>query len=145
MEVTGPIKFNLGASSSAVDTDFTAKLIDAHPPSKDYPQGYTMNLADGIIRAQYRNSFGKAALMQPNEIYEFTIIPYPISNFFATGHRIRLDLSSSNWVRFDLNPNTGELLGLSKRMVKSKNILYHDATHKSNIEPPPHPGSLNKN
>lgn len=145
LEVTGPIKVNLWASSSAVDTDFTAKLIDVYPPSKDYPQGYAMNLADGIIRARYRNSFEKAELMQPNEIYEFTIIPYPISNLFATSHRIRLDISSSNWPRFDLNPNTGEPLGLSKRIVKAKNTIYHDATHKSNIELPLIPGSLNKN
>ena len=100
----------LWASSSALDTDFTAKLIDVHPPSRDYPAGIDMNLEDGIIRARFRNSLEKAELMKPGEIYEFTIQLYPTSNLFKAGHRIRLDISSSNFPRFDLNPNTGEPL-----------------------------------
>jgi putative CocE/NonD family hydrolase len=136
VEVTGPLKVTLWASSSAVDTDFTAKLIDVYPPNEQYPQGYAMNLADGIIRARYRNSFEHAELMQPHDIYSFTIIPYPISNYFAPGHRIRLDISSSNWPRFDLNPNTGEPLGRSTQLVKATNTIYHDTHHQSHIELP---------
>jgi len=133
VDVTGPLKVVLWASSSAVDTDFTAKLIDVHPPNDDYPNGYAMNLADSIIRARYRDSYEKSELMEPDTIYKFTIQPYPTSNLFKKGHRIRLDISSSNWPRFDTNPNTGEPLGLSTRTIKATNTIYHKAAHPSHI------------
>ena len=133
VEVTGPLRVELWASSSAVDTDLTAKLIDVHPPSEDYPNGYVMNLADSIIRARYRDSFEVSKLMEPGTVYRFTIRPYPTSNLFKEGHRIRLDISSSNWPRFDINPNTGEPLGLSTRTVKAVNTVRHEATCPSHI------------
>jgi putative CocE/NonD family hydrolase len=133
MEVTGPIEVQLWGSSTAVDTDFTAKLIDEHPPSGDYPNGYAMNLTDSIIRARYRDSFEKAKLMKPGTIYRFTIQPYPTSNLFQKGHRIRLDISSSNWPRFDINPNTGEPLGLNTRTMKAVNTIYHSSEHPSRV------------
>ncbi|HEV2233957.1 MAG TPA: CocE/NonD family hydrolase [Terriglobia bacterium] len=133
VEVTGPIEVKLWASSSAVDTDFTAKLIDVHPPTTDFPAGIDMNLEDGIIRARFRDSLDKQKLMKPGEIYEFTIRLYPTSNVFKAGHRIRLDISSSNFPRFDVNPNTGEPLNANRRMVTATNTIYHDAAHPSRV------------
>jgi hypothetical protein len=133
VEVTGPIDVKLWASSSALDTDFTAKLIDVHPPSPDFPAGIDMNLEDGIIRARFRNSLEKQELMKPGAIYEFTIQLYPTSNLFKAGHRIRLDISSSNFPRFDVNPNTGEPLNAHRRMTTATNTIYHDAAHPSHL------------
>jgi len=133
VEVTGPIDVKLWASSSAVDTDFTAKLIDVHPPSADFPGGIDLNLEDGIVRGRFRNSLDKQELMKPGEIYEFTIHLYPTSNLFKAGHRIRLDLSSSNFPRFDVNPNTGEPLNNHRRMAIATNTVYLDRTHPSHV------------
>ncbi len=133
LEVTGPIVVKLWASSSAVDTDFTAKLLDVYPPSEDFPQGFDMNLTDGIIRARYRESFEKPRLMTPGEVYEFAIALYPTSNLFVRGHRIRVDISSSNFPRLDVNPNTGEPLGLNRRAVVAENAVFHDAEHPSHV------------
>jgi hypothetical protein len=131
--VVGPIVVKLFASSSAIDTDFTAKLIDVYPPSPDYPAGFDMNLTDGIIRARYRNSPARAELMKPGEVYEFTIEPFPTANVFRMGHRIRVDISSSNFPRFDVNPNTGEPLGLNRRAVVAENTVWHDRDHPSHV------------
>lgn len=132
-EVTGPITVKLYASSTVVDTDFTAKLIDVYPPSKDFPSGFEMNLTDGIIRARYRNSPERQELMKPGEIYLFTIEPFGTANLFKKGHRIRIDISSSNFPKFDCNPNTGEPLGLNRRMVAAHNTIYHDLIHPSHV------------
>lgn len=133
VEVTGPLTVKLWASSSARDTDFTVKLIDSYPPSLDYPEGYDMNISDSIIRARYRQSREKAELLQPGEIYEFSIVLYPTSNLFQKGHRIRLDISSSNFPRFDTNPNTGDPLWSNSCTVVADNKIYHDAKHPSHI------------
>jgi hypothetical protein len=132
-EVIGPVEVTLHAASTAVDTDFTAKLIDVYPPSRDYPGGYELNLTDGIIRARYRNAPEKQEFMKPGEIYKFTIELFPTANEFKKGHRIRLDISSSNFPRFDVNPNTGEPLGMSRRTVIADNSVYHDARHPSHV------------
>ena len=110
MEVTGEIEVKLWVSSSAVDTDFTAKLIDVYPASADFPGGFDLNIGDGIVRARFRESLAKEVLMKPGTIYPLTIKLYPTSNVFKRGHRIRIDVSSSNFPRFDVNPNTGEPL-----------------------------------
>lgn len=133
-EVTGPLTVRLWASSSAVDTDFTAKLIDVYPPNEDYPDGYALNIADSIIRGRYRADRTVGTLLTPGEVYEFEVILYPTSNLFARGHRIRLDISSSNFPRFDVNPNTGEPVGRSNRIVVAENTIYHDADHPSHLE-----------
>ena len=133
LEVTGPIDVKLWASSSALDTDFTAKLIDVHPPSPDFPAGIDMSLEDGILRARFRNSLEKPELMKPGVIYEFTIQLYPTSNLFKAGHRIRLDISSSNFPRFDVNPNTGEPLNAHRRLVTATNTIYYDRAHPSHV------------
>jgi uncharacterized protein len=133
LEVTGPLTVKLWASSSAVDTDFTAKLLDVYPPSRDYPDGFALNLADGIVRARYRDG-GEARLINPGEIHLFTLQPQPTSNLFKAGHRIRLDVSSSNFPRFDVNPNTGEPPGRSRRTTVAHNTVHHDAAHPSHVE-----------
>jgi hypothetical protein len=133
VEVTGPIDLRLWASSSAPDTDFTAKLIDVHPPTKDFPAGIDMGIEDGIIRARFRNSLEREELMIPGTVYEFTIRLYPTSNVFKAGHRIRLDISSSSFPRFDINPNTGEQLNSHRRMQTATNTIYHDRAHPSHV------------
>ena len=117
----------------AAHTDFTAKLIDVYPPNEVYPQGFDMNISDGIIRARYRDSFEKAELMEPGQVYKFDIELYPTSNLFKRGHRIRVDVSSSNFPRLDVNPNTGEPLGLNQLTQTAINTVYHDSEHPSQI------------
>ncbi|MBI4233386.1 MAG: CocE/NonD family hydrolase [Chloroflexi bacterium] len=133
VEVTGPTAVKLWVSSSAPDTDFTAKLIDVYPPNQDYPEGYALNLADSIVRARYRNDREKGELLNPGEVYPLTITLYPTSNLFKKGHRIRLDISSSNFPRFDINPNTGEPIGQHRRSQVAENTVHHDAEHPSHI------------
>ena len=94
--IAGPVTVKLYISSNCIDTDFTAKLIDVYPPNEDYPRGYALNLCDGILRCRYRNSWGQATLMTPGTVYEITIEPFATCNLFKAGHRIRLDVSSSN-------------------------------------------------
>jgi putative CocE/NonD family hydrolase len=133
LEITGPIEVKLWAASSAVDTDFTAKLIDWYPPNPDYPDGYALNLEDSIIRARYRNDRSKPELMAPGEIYPFTISLFPTSNVFKAGHRIRLDVSSSNFPRFDVNPNTGEPIAKQTRQIAADQLVFHDPQHPSHV------------
>jgi len=131
--VEGPVQVTLSASSNATDTDFTAKLLDVYPPSESFPQGFDMNLTDGILRARYRDNAKTQKLMQPGEIYTLTIKPFDTANVFKKGHRIRLDISSSNFPRFDINPNTGEPLGRNRRMAIADNTIYYDPTHPSSL------------
>jgi uncharacterized protein len=134
--VAGPIKVHLWISSSALDTDFTAKIIDVYPPSHDFPAGFEMNLTDGIIRARYRNGAKQQHLMKPGEVYALDIDPFPTANVFKKGHRIRLDISSSNFPHFDVNPNTGEPLGMNRRTVIAVNTIYHDTNRLSYVTLP---------
>jgi len=133
VEITGPVSVRLWISSSAPDTDFTAKLIDVYPPSEDYPDGYALNLTDGIIRTRYRNSWANPEFMTPGEVYEVVIEPQATSNLFKAGHRIRIDISSSNFPHFDVNPNTGEPAGREGRRVKAHQVVYQDAQRASHV------------
>ena len=133
IEVTGELEVRLWASSSAVDTDFTAKLLDVYPPSTDFPGGFDLNINDGIVRARFRETLKKEKLMKPGTIYPFTIRLYPTSNVFKKGHRIRVDISSSNFPRFDVNPNTGEPLNDHRRVISAVNTIHHDRAHPSHI------------
>ena len=105
IELTGSVAAHLHVSSSAVDTDFTIKLVDVHPPSEAFPDGYAMNLAHGILRARFRTSFERPEPMEPGEVYALHIPTFPTSNRFLAGHRIRIEVSSSNFPHFDVNPN----------------------------------------
>jgi hypothetical protein len=136
VEVTGRLVVKLWASSDALDTDFTAKLIDVYPPNADFPNGIDLNIADSIVRARYRNGPGKAELLKRGQPYEFTIEMYPTSLVVKKGHSIRLDISSSNFPRFDVNPNTGEPLNDNRRTQVANNTIYLDADHPSRIDLP---------
>jgi len=133
LEVTGPIEVTLWVCSSAPDTDFTAKLIDVYPPSACYPRGYALNLTDSIQRLRYRNGRKRAELLPAGEVDQIVITLFPTSNLFARGHRVRLDISSSNFPRFDVNPNTGEDLGLDRRRAVADNTVFHDAQRSSHV------------
>ena len=133
MEVTGPITVVLHASSNRTDTDFTAKLIDVYPASETWPAGFDLNLTDAIIRGRYRATRDHAVMLKPGEVYPFTIDPFPTANVFKKGHRIRVDISSSNFPRFDANPNTGEPIGKSRRMITADNTIHHSAAYPSHI------------
>jgi putative CocE/NonD family hydrolase len=133
IEVTGLMEVKLWISSSAVDTDFTAKLIDVYPASADFPGGFDLNIGDGIRRARFRDSLTTERLMQPGAIYPISIQLYPTSNVFKRHHRIRVDISSSNFPRFDINPNTGEPLNDNREVKTAINTVYYDATRPSQI------------
>lgn len=133
LEVTGTVQVKLWVSSTATDTDFTAKLIDEIPPNPDYPLGFDLNIGDSILRTRYRESLDSPSLMTPGEVYPITITLYPTSNVFKKGHRVRVDVSSSNYPRFDVNPNTGAPLGTSRRRIAADNTVHHDAAHPSQV------------
>ncbi|MBI4606695.1 MAG: CocE/NonD family hydrolase [Planctomycetes bacterium] len=133
LEVSGELEVKLWASSSCPDTDFTAKLIDVHPPSPDFPAGFDMFIAEGIVRARFRESLLEEKLMEPGRVYPFTIRLYPTSNVFKAGHRIRVDISSSSFPRFDVNPNTGEPLNDHRRTAVATNTVHHDRERPSRI------------
>ncbi|MBM4436034.1 MAG: CocE/NonD family hydrolase, partial [Actinobacteria bacterium] len=133
VEIAGPVEVVLFAASSAVDTDFTAKLVDVYPHAAATPGGFALNLCDSILRARYRGGYEREELLRPGEVYEFRIALYPTANRFAAGHRIRVDISSSNYPRFDANPNTGEPLGHARRSVVADQTVYHDAAHPSRL------------
>jgi len=127
VEVTGPVKVILFAASSAPDTDFTAKLVDVHPEGKAY------NLCDGIIRARCRESFTKPTLIEPGKPYRYEIDLWVTSTLFKLGHRIRVEISSSNFPRFDRNPNTGHDFGTDAELAKAGQTIFHDQEHPSHI------------
>ena len=129
-EVTGPITVTLYASSTAPDTDFTAKLVDVEPC------GYARNLTDGIIRARYRTPRTAASLIEPGQVYEYTIDLWATSNLFKKGHRIRLEVSSSNFPRFDRNANTGEPIGTDAGFVSALQTVYHTRQYPSHVTLP---------
>lgn len=130
LEVTGPITVTLYASSSAPDTDFTAKLVDV------CPCGCTRNLTDGIIRARYRESMSTAKLIEPGRVYEYKIDLMATSNVFKTGHKIRIDISSSNFPRFDRNPNTGREPSEEVDLKPAVQTIFHDQEYSSCITLP---------
>jgi len=134
--IAGPITVNLWVSSSARDTDFTAKLVDVHPPSEAYPSGYDMLISDRIKRMRHRGSAEETSLMEEGEVYEIEIDLLGTANRFKEGHRIRIDISSSNFPFFDVNPNTGERLGHHTHEVKAVNTIYHDAERSSDVTLP---------
>ena len=130
VEVTGPITVHLWAASSAPDTDFVARLVDVHP------DGYAQNLTDGIIRARYRN-FARGeeqpSLIEPGKAYEYEIDLWATSNVFKEGHSIRLDITSSNFPRWDRNPNTGHDFGADDELAVAHQTIMHDRDHPSYV------------
>jgi putative CocE/NonD family hydrolase len=125
VEVVGPVRVVLYAATSARDTDFTAKLVDV------FPDGRAQNLTDGILRLRYRRSLEKPELARPGEICKMTIDAGVTGNVFQKGHRIRMEISSSNFPRFDRNPNTGEAAADATELRRAAQTVYHDARRRS--------------
>jgi putative CocE/NonD family hydrolase len=137
VEVTGPITLDLFASTSAADTDFTGKLVDVAP------DGTAINLTEGILRARFRESTkGAPKPVKPGEVYEYKIDLWSTSNVFLKGHKIRLEVSSSNFPRFDRNLNTGKDAATDSTMVKATNTIFHDQQHPSALILPVVKGSF---
>jgi putative CocE/NonD family hydrolase len=127
LEVTGPVTADLFVKSSAVDTDFTAKLVDVTP------DGFAQDLTEGILRMRYRSSPEHATFMNPGQIYEISLDLWATSNVFLKGHSLRLEISSSNFPRFDRNLNTGEEIKFARTMATANNTILHDAQHPSSL------------
>jgi uncharacterized protein len=125
-EVTGPVIVKLWACSDAPDTDFVARIVDVHP------DGFAQTITDGIIRARYRNG-DAPEMLQPGQAYEFTINLWSTANVFKAGHRIRLDITSSNFPRWDRNPNTGAPFGSDTERRPAHQTILHDAEHPSHV------------
>ena len=127
LEVTGPVELKLFAASSAVDTDFTATLTDAHP------DGRAIHVCEGIRGVTFRESLERPTPIEPGRIYEFSISLWETSMVFKAGHRIRLEVSSSNFPRYARNQNTGLPLGTRAEIRKAQQTIYHDADHPSRL------------
>ncbi len=130
LELTGPISVTLYAATSAADTDFTAKLVDVRP------DGYAHNLQDGIVRARYRTSVREPSPIIPGRVYQYAIDLWATSHVVKAGHRVRVDISSSNFPRFDRNPNTGAALGADARLETARQTIHHSAQYPSHITLP---------
>jgi putative CocE/NonD family hydrolase len=130
LELTGPISVTLYAATTAADTDFTAKLVDVRP------DGFAHNLQDGIVRARYRTSVREPSFVTSGEVYRYTIDLWATSHVVKAGHRVRVDVSSSNFPRFDRNPNTGAALGVDTRLETARQTVYHSASYPSHITLP---------
>lgn len=127
VEITGPISLTLYAASSAPDTDFTAKLIDLRP------DGYAQNIAEGVIRARFRESASSPSLITPGEVYAYTIDMWATSHVFKAGHALRLEVSSSNFPRYDRNPNTGHDFGVDAELQTARQTIFHDNRYPSHL------------
>jgi uncharacterized protein len=130
IEVTGPITAVIFAASSALDTDWTVKLVDVHPDGRAY------SVADGISRARYRNASDRADLLEPGRVYEYEIDLQSTSNVFKVGHRIRLQVSSSNFPRFSRNQNTGGSIGSDTELKSALQSILHDSGRASRVRLP---------
>jgi putative CocE/NonD family hydrolase len=130
MEITGPIKVTLYAASSAVDTDYTAALVDV------FPNGYLHLVKEGIQRARYHKSDAKPTFLIPGRIYKYTIDLWATSHVIKAGHRIRVEISSSNFDRFDRNLNTGAEFGMTSETVKATQKIFHSEAFPSHITLP---------
>ena len=129
-EVTGPVSLDLYVSTSAVDTDFTGKLVDV------WPNGFAQNLTEGILRLRYRNSQEHGEMANPGQVYHISVDMVATSDVFLRGHKLRLEVSSSNFPRFDRNLNTGGVQSLGSTMTRATNVVYHDREHPSALVVP---------
>ncbi len=129
-EVTGPIRATIWASSDAIDTDFTAALTDLEPDGK------AIALCEGIVRARFRNGTDNPTMMTPGEIYEFEIDMWNTSNMFKKGHSIRVEISSSNFPRYNRNLNTGNPIATDTEITIANQTIYHNSNHPSHVTLP---------
>jgi putative CocE/NonD family hydrolase len=134
VRLAGNIKAVLWVSSDAPDTDFFVKLIDVYPASPDDPTGYAFPVSEGILRARYRDSWETPSPMETGVVYRAEVQLEPSANLFQPGHRIRVDICSSNFPNFDINRNTGDPEGREWRIARNR--VYHVAEYPSYIELP---------
>ncbi len=127
LEVTGPIKLVLFAATDGLDTDWTAKLVDVSPT------GYAMLLCDGIMRARYRDGFSNPTHLEPGQVYRYEIEVGVTGNVFRKGHRVRLEVSSSNFPRFDRNLNTGNPIGMDAVLRPAQQTVFHSHGNPSHL------------
>lgn len=127
LTIAGPVKMKLTASTDGPDTDWMVKLVDV------YPNGFAMPVAEGILRARFRNGLEKPELLTPNTVYDFTVDLVGTANTFQPGHRIRIDITSSNFPQFDRNPNTGEALGSATKTRVALQTIHHGGARPSHI------------
>jgi hypothetical protein len=130
MEITGPVTMTLYASSTAPDTDFTATLVDVHP------DGRAINICEGLRRARFRDSIEEPTLIEPGTVYQYQIDLWETSNVFKMGHRLRVEVSSSNFPRFDRNLNTSHQPGMDAEIQVARQTVYQDSRHPSRITLP---------
>ncbi|MFC6335589.1 CocE/NonD family hydrolase [Pseudomonas sp. CCM 7891] len=133
LTVAGPLHIELWIDSDAPDTDFTAKLVDVYPPSADYPDGYAMNITDGIRRCRYRDAWEQPTWLTPGERVKVVIEPFATCNLFKRGHRLRLDIASSNFPHFDVNPNSGEAQGQAQHRRRALNTVHLGGEYASRL------------
>jgi hypothetical protein len=127
LEATGPVTMILYAASSAPDTDFTAKLCDVRP------DGYAQNIAEGVVRARFRESLAAPSPIVPERVYEYRLDLWATSHLFKAGHRLRLEVSSSNFPRYDRNPNTGHDLFADAELARAHQSVFHDSRYGSRV------------
>jgi putative CocE/NonD family hydrolase len=133
LQIAGPIEAELWVATDGPDTDFAAKLIDVHPSSHDFPRGFAMPLSDGILRLRYAEDAAAPRLHAPGAVTRIRITLFPVANLFLPGHRIRLDIASSNFPKFDVNPNTGEPEGMARRRRIARNTVFAGAGRPSRV------------
>ena len=127
LEITGDISLELFASSSAIDTDFTAAIVDV------YPDGYSLLIQEGILRASHRNKNESPSHINPDEIYKFNVDLWSTSYIIPAGHKLRLEISSSNFPRFARNLNNGEPFGMSDKLMIAEQAIYYGEQYPSRL------------
>jgi uncharacterized protein len=133
LEIAGPVELTLWVATDGPDADVFAKLVDLYPPSEDYPDGFAMNLSEGVLRLRYRDSWEAPSLLEPGRPYRVTVAMFPCANLFRRGHRLRLDLAGSNFPHFDINPNSGEPEGAMERPRRAITTIFVDAARPSHL------------
>jgi putative CocE/NonD family hydrolase len=133
LEIAGPLELRLWVASDGPDADIHAKLVDLYPPSADYPEGFAMNLSEGLLRLRYRDSWETPTPLEPGRPYAVSVAMFPCANLFKRGHRLRLDLAGSNFPHFDVNPNSGEPEGSAARPRRATTTIFVDAGRPSHL------------
>jgi hypothetical protein len=133
VEIAGPIELRLWLAGDGPDADIHAKLVDVCPPNEDYPDGFAMNLSEGVLRLRYRDSWETPRPMVPGEVYAVTIALFPVANRFTAGHRLRLDIAGSNFPHFDINPNSGEPEGSFAHPRSARTRIFTDRARPSHL------------
>jgi putative CocE/NonD family hydrolase len=133
LEIAGPIELKLWVASDGPDADIHAKLVDLYPPGDDYPDGFAVNLSEGVLRLRYRDSWEAPTLLEPGRVYAVTVAFFPCANLFRRGHRLRLDIAGSNFPHFDVNPNSGEPESAMQHKRVATSRVFVDAARPSHL------------